>query len=246
MSKASRAQWAGNAIAALLWAATLYAVLAHILKWRMPFDQDPDPIAALLGLISTAVTAMVGFFVDSLRDHEEQLEEEKYSTPLALAYGYVNNFVEPLITRLMQQAGPHADDVRLYIFIPDELSDLEPAAVERTVARMRAKEFDTQVVHLQLDQGRPRDILTVMKGGSNTVYFDFPNTLLTLKAVVDYKVRQSKDTTPEKAKRELGARFIQKFQKSVEEMVAEKHLSDYVKFTDKNLAFLDAAPPAKT
>jgi hypothetical protein len=246
MNKVSRLQWAGNIIAGLLWAATLYAVLAHILKWRMPYDQDPDPIAALLGLISTAVTALVGFFADSLRDHEEQLEEEKYSTPVALAYGYVNNFVEPLITRLMQQAGPHADEVRLYIFIPDELADLEPAAVARAVARMRAKQFDTQVVHLQLDQGRPRDVLTVMKGGGNTVYFDFPNTLLTLKTVVDYKVRSPKDTTPEKAKRELGTRFIQKFQKSVEEMVAEKHLGDYVKFTDKNLAFLDTVPTAKT
>ncbi len=117
MNKISRIQWAGNIIAGHLWAATLYAVLAHIFKWRMPYDQDPDPIAALLGLISTAVTALVGVFADSMRDREEQLEEEKYSTPVALAYGYVNNFVEPLVTRLMQQAGPHAEDVRLYIFV---------------------------------------------------------------------------------------------------------------------------------
>ena len=180
-----------------------------------------------------------------MRDHEEQLEEEKYSTPVALAYGYVNNFVEPLVTRLMQQAGPHAEDVRLYIFIPDELADLEPAAVERAVARMRAKQFDTQVVHLQLDQGRPRDVLTVMKGGSNTVYFDFPNTLLTLKTVVDYKVRSPKGTTPEKARHDLGGRFIKKFKDSVQQMVAEKHLETNIKFADPKLGFLDELSTAK-
>jgi len=246
VNKSRRLDWAGNILVGVLWAATLYAVLAKLFKWRLPFDLDPDGLSALLGLISTAVTALVAYFGDLLRTRDEQLEEEKYSTPLALAYGYVNNFVEPLVTRLLQQAGPQAADVRLYIYIPDELADLEPAAVERTVARMRAKQFDTKVINLQLDQGRPRDVLTVMGGGGKTLYFDFPNTLLTLKTVVDYKVHAAKkeEGDPEQTKRELGARFIQRFQKSVEEMLAQKHLTEYVRLTDKNLDFLTPAPAA--
>jgi len=245
VNRTRKLELAGNLVVGLLWAGTFILVLAHIFKWKLPFGVEPDPVAALLGLISTAVTGLVAYFTDLLRTRDEQLEEEKYSTPLALAYGYVNNFVEPLITRLLQQAGSRVDDVRLYIFIPDELADLEPAAIERTIARMRAKQFDTKVINLQLDQGRPRDVLTVMKGGSNTAYFDFPNTLLTLKTVVDYKARSPKITDPDKFKRELGTRFIQRFQKSVEEMLTEKHLTDYVKVTDKNLSFLEASPPVR-
>ncbi|HVM62742.1 MAG TPA: STING domain-containing protein [Verrucomicrobiae bacterium] len=244
MNKSRRLDWAGNILVVALWAATLYAVLAKLLKWRLPFDLDPDALSALLGLISTAVTALVAWFSDLLRTRTEQLEEEQYSTPVALAYGYVNNFIEPLITRLLQQAGPHAEDVRLHVFIPDELADLEPAAVERTVARMHAKQFDTKVINLQLDQGRPRDVLTVMGSGGKTMYFDFPNTLLTLKTVVDYKVHKAgrHDLDPDQARRELGGRFIQRFRQSVEEMLAQKKLGDYVKLTDKNLDFLGASP----
>jgi len=242
VNKSRRLEWAGNILVAALWAATLYAVLAKLFQWRLPHNLDPDTLSALLGLISTAVTALVAWFGDLLRTRTEQLEEEQYSTPVALAYGYVNNFIEPLITRLLQQAGPQSQDVRLHVFIPDELADLEPAAVERTVARMHAKQFDTKVINLQLDQGRPRDVLTVMGSGGKTMYFDFPNTLLTLKTVVDYKVHQAKrsDLDPEQSKRELGGRFIQRFRTSVEEMLAQKHLTDYVKLTDKNLDFLSA------
>lgn len=228
-------------VLATLWGGTFGVTLAWVLRWPMPFDLEAEPVTVLLGSISTAITALVAYFGVELRAWEDELEEEKFSTPLALAYRYVHNFVEPLVTRLLQQAGPRATDVRLYIFIPDELADLEPAAVERTIARMRAKQFDTKVVNLQLDQGRPRDVLTIMKGGGNpTVYFDFPNTLLTLKTVVDYKVESGKNASPEKSKRELGAKFIKRFQQAVESMLAEKQLTDHVKLTDKNLAFLGA------
>lgn len=232
-----RVQVFAKALQVVLWTATFLVALAWLLRWKLPFEAEP--ITALLGLVSVATTTLVTHFNNVLRAREDDLEEEKFSAPLALAHGYVHNFVEPLVTRLMQQAGKSAEDVRLYILIPDELADLEPAAVERTIARIRAKQFATKTVNLQFDQGRPRDVLTVMKGGDKTVYFDFPNTLLTLKPVVDYKVRAPADTSLEQAKRELGAKFIWRFKKSVEEMLARKRLTDYVKLTDKNLGFLE-------
>jgi hypothetical protein len=201
-----------------------------------------EPIAVLLSLITVAVMGMVAYFGVELRARAAELEEEKYSAPRALAYGYVRNFIVPLVTRLITQPGARADDVRLYVFIPEQLSDLEPDAVERTMARMRAKQFETKVVNLELDQGRPRDVLTIMKGGGiNPVYFDFPNTLLTLKPVVDFKLRKSSNTSPEQERRELGARFIQRFREELEKLLAQTpDVAEHVKLTDKRLKFLDA------
>jgi hypothetical protein len=244
MTRMERLRFLVIGLLVVLWASTFVVGLAWALQWELPYNVEAEPITVLLSLISVAVTGLVAYFDIELRARAAELEEEKYSAPAALAHGYVHNFISPLITRLLTQAGTRAGDVRLYVFIPDQLADLEPDAVERTMARMRAKQFETKVVNLQLERGRPRDVLTIMKAdGANAVYFDFPNTLLTLEPVVDYKISKPKNTSPEEAKRELGAKFIQRFRDELEQMLAGKpDVGKHVKLTDKNLAFLDAPP----
>jgi hypothetical protein len=224
---------------ATLWALTFAVALAWVFEWPLPFAAEAEPITVVLGLVSTAGTALIGYFGVELRAKEDQLAEEQYSMPMGLAYGYVHNFVAPLVRKLVRDAGEQAAQVKLYVFMPEDLEDLESAAVDVTLAKIRARNYSTKVVKLELESGRPRDVLTVLKGiEAAHVYFDFPNTLLTLKPVVRYKVRSERNESSAAAERELGRRFIKRFQQAVEQEVAALKLNDHVALTDQQLSFL--------
>lgn len=216
---------------ALLWIGTLAVTIVWVLDVPVPFE--PEPVTVLLGLVSAAVTAVV-------TEYARALEFEKYSAPLALAYGYVNNFVEPVITRLVDMAS-RDEQVQFYIYIPDRLSDLYPKAVELTMAEVRRAGYNSEVINLDLEAGRARDIMTVFKDGSGNIkYFDFPNTLLTLVSLVDYKTRSEKDSFDYKKERaEWGTKYIGAFRDEVAKLLKEKKIDRYVYFADKSLDFLD-------
>lgn len=244
MSSSHRLQLLARILLALLWFATFGVAIAWANKWEVYAGVDAEPITVLLFLISSAVTSVVALFRNELRAKDEQLAEEQYSMPLGLAFGYVNNFVAPLIRKLLHEAGAVASEVRLHVFIPDNLDDLEPVAVEATLAKIRAKNYQTSVLKLELEEGRPRDVLTVMRTGVSRTYFDFPNTLLTLHPVIRFKMQTQQNRAS--AERALGQRYIRRFKEEVGKLVAQKNLSDHVQFTDKNLAFLDSPGPAAT
>lgn len=241
MTNTSRFRFLAMALLAVLWVGAFAMGLAWALNWPLPYDVQAEPLTVLLSLISVAVTGLVAYFGVELRARAAELEEEKYSAPAALAHGYVQNFISPLVSRLLTQAEARAEQLRLYVFIPEQLSDLKPDAIERTLARMRAKQFQTRVVNIQLDRGRPRAVLTIMKGGSDKpVYFDFPCTLLTLEPVVEYRLSKSKNTSAEEEKRKIGARFIQRFREELDKMLAaDEDLRKHVELTGKPLEFLD-------
>jgi len=239
MNSTRRLQIISKFVIAALWAMTFAVALAWVCNWPLPFDAEAEPITVVLGLVSTAGTALIGYFGVELRAREDQLAEEQYSMPMGLAYGYVHNFIAPLLRKLLREAGARATVVRLYVFIPEDLEDLETAAVDLVLARMRAANYGTKVVKLELESGRPRDVLTVLKGEEEQlVFFDFPNTLLTLQPVVRYKVRSERNESAAAAERELGRRFIKRFQEAVTQEVARAKLTDHVVLTDRHLAFL--------
>ena len=216
---------------ALLWLSTLGVAVA----WASGFDLgfEPEPITIILGLLSTAVTAI-------LLEYAHLLEREEYTTPYALAYGYVNNFIEPVVTKLVDMAAS-GEAVVFYIYIPDQLAELYPRSIERTMARIRSARYHSDVINLDFAEGRARDVMTVYRDGDGDVkYFDFPNTLLTLASLVDYKVESPSGRFDEADKAALGRDYIQKFEDEVRTMIAQKNIADYVRFTDNTLGFLDA------
>ena len=151
----------------LLWLATFAVAICWLFWQDAPFD--PEPITVVLGLVSTAVTTLLSEF-------SSRLEEEEFSLSYALAYGYVNNFVSPLITQLLKDLPKDSAAPRLYIYLPERLSELEPANIQRVIGRMRLKGFQDKVINLQFQEGRARDVLTVSQDNNAPVYFDFPNT----------------------------------------------------------------------
>jgi hypothetical protein len=197
--------------------------------WNDP-PFDPEPITVILGLISTGVTALVNEF-------GSRLEEEEFSLPYALAYGYVNNFIEPLITELLRTVPVGGPAPRLYVYVPDSLRELEPKNIENAIARMRMMKFEDKVVNLQFREGRARDVLTVSRGPGQLVYFDFPNTLLSLNSLIDYKIESRKNQFNDSVRAGMGREYIRKFREVTEKLVESKSLKDYVFFVDKELNF---------
>lgn len=192
----------------------------------MPFE--PEPITVILGLMSAALTAL-------MNEYANALEKEEYSVSYALAYGYVINFLEPVITAIMKQTPP-GGRLKFYIYIPERLQELEPKSIDRTLIRLHEKNLITQSINLELTEGRVRDVLSISME-SKYVYFDFPTTLLTLNSFIVYKSDSKKNTFGEDEKLKLGKAFIGKFQETVAKMLEERNLSDYVSFTGKDLVF---------
>jgi hypothetical protein len=209
---------------ALLWTSTLATALVWILVDNPPFD--PEPVTVVLGLMSTATTAL-------LSEYASRLEQESFSPAFALAYGYVNNFVEPVLTQLIKQ---HKLDVLLYIYIPEKLAELEPRSIDRIMAHIRERNFNDEVVNLEFAEGRARDILSIRQSANNPVYFDFPNTLLTLNSFIDYKLNTARKPSHD-ARDLLGRQYIGKFRDTVKEITDAKGLSSHIRFISKDLIF---------
>lgn len=228
---------APNGLLALLWLGTFIVAVSWLLGWSLPFD--PEPVTILLGLVAAATTSIVAAYKNLMKEREEELELEKHS--FALAYGYVNNFIEPVITNLLNKIEP-SDEIEFYIYIPEELSELEPRSIERILAKIKRLNYSSSVVNLEFREGRARDIMTVYKDQEDSVrYFDFPNTLLALVKMIDYNVKSDKNTSNEQDKIDLGKKYIDNFKAEIEKMIHTKNISEYVKFTDKHLKFLELA-----
>lgn len=235
-------RWAIISVLVLLWGAT--AALTLLLVFGVDPGFDVGSATAFLGTLGTGMTAVVSYFGIQLRATRHELEEERYSTPMALAFGYVKNFLDPAVTALLDQSKGHSGQVKIYIYIPEHLEELEPLSRQRILGRIRGANFQEEIIQLQFDSGRARDIITVTRtGDDHPRYFDFPTTLLTLTSLVDYKIATSTEPMGIKEREALGQQYIAKFRDYLLASVAKLNLAEHVQLTDKNLGFLDTPTP---
>lgn len=210
----------------ILWLSTLICTVLWAIGVALPFE--PEPITVILGLVSAAFTAL-------MNEYANALEKEEYSVSHALAYGYVINFLEPVITSILKQM-PVGEQLKFYIYIPERLQELEPKSIDRTLVKLREKNLITQSINLELTEGRMRDVLSVMME-SKHVFFDFPTTLLTLNSFIAYKSDSKKNSFQEEEMLKMGSVYIEKFLETVSKMLEEKNISEYVFFVNKELVF---------
>lgn len=232
-------QIAGRIVLGSLWAMLVASILIWVFGWPMPFDIEPEPITVLLSTLSPTLTALFAWVESRFKRQQAELEEERYSISHALAYGYVNNFLAPAAAQLEADHSGVSEQPYLFVYMPETLDELERDAVQRTLAKVRAKGFSTEPVQLALKDSRPRDVLTISKDGSRPVYFDFPNTLLTLNSLVSYKVESRPDSFDDDARARLGREYIRKFRREVERLIQSKGLQTSIGFTDHHLLFLN-------
>jgi hypothetical protein len=206
------------------------AIFAIIWIIDIPFRYQPEPITVMLGLISVAVSGLA-------KRYAQALDIEQYSVANVLAKGYVNNFVEPVLTQLIKSSIVKGDKPLFYIFIPDLLSELTPKSIDRLKAKLKSKGLLETTIKVRINEGRGvRDVMTVSNSNNKNVYFDFPNTLFSLTDFVEFKMNSPKDSLNVDLKNKIGKEYIERFKKQLIESLQEKHLHpEYIRFTNFDL-----------
>ncbi len=212
----------------VLWLAS--AIFAIIWIFNIPFRYQPEPITVMLGLISVAVSGLANRYAHAL-------DSEQYSVANVLAKGYVNNFVEPVLTQLIKNTKGKGNNPMFYIFIPDLLSELTPKSIDRLKGKLKTKGLLENTLKVRINEGRGvRDVMTVSNSNNKNVYFDFPHTLFSLTDFVEYKMNSPKDSLNVDLKNKIGKEYIERFKKQLIESLQEKRLHpEYIRFTNFDL-----------
>lgn len=215
-----------NIIVVFMWIISL--VFAIIWFFNFPFRYEPEPLTVICSLISIAVTGLVKFY-------SAALDRENFSAAHVLAKGYVNNFIEPVVTQLLKDSAK-GEKPLFCIFIPDSLCDLDVKSIDRFKKKLVDKGLlhNTKGVKLSEERGI-RDVMTISNSKYPNLYFDFPNTMRSLNDYIDYKLESNKDSLNTEQRNKLGKKYIEHFKEQLIESLKEKSLyPEYVKFTDYN------------
>jgi hypothetical protein len=180
-----------------------------------------------------AVFALISVFSVSLNHLlRKLLEDAEYSPAYALATGYVNNFVFPVITQLKEDG---VKNPKLCIYKPKHFDELTSGNIDRVKAELKNKNYALEEVNLKLKHARARDILILNKMSKVHAYFDFPNTLLSLFAYVDYKIGSRPNTSLEEKKKKLISELIEEFYSKLTVLIEEKNLTRNIIYCDDTL-----------
>lgn len=229
-----------NLLVGSMWTALVGVICLWVLGVPLPFKAEPEPITVLLSTLSPAVTAMFAFLRRRLTRQQEELEEERFSLSHALAYGYVDNYLMPTVMALLEQRS----DAVIHVYIPKSLAAVDGPSKQRTLRLLQEKGFEARTLHLPSERGRGRDVIELVGADDKSVrYFDFPETLLTLRGMIAYKLEKTPAEEREAKSGQLERDYIQRFHQAASSRVREKSLGDQVRFISDNLDFSTTAKP---
>lgn len=199
-------------------------IICWLLKKTIPQfgDIELEALVTILSILAVSLNQL----------NRKLFEKVEYSPADVLALGYVNHFILPVITQLKEN-GVKAPIVCIYK--PKKINDLEPGNIDAIKAELKNKKYSLEEIKLDLKHSRARDILNIQKSKSKQVYFDFPNTLLSLISYIDYKVDSKANSSSDKIKAELGYQLISEFYIKVEELANEKGFAKNIKFCNADL-----------
>lgn len=177
-----------------------------------------------------AVISGISLFLNKILT--ELLKDSEFSPSYALATGYVKNFISPVITQLIENG---ISAPKIYIFKPQNFEDLSSDNIDRMKAELKNKEYNLKTIKLSTKHSRARDILIINKLNEEQVYFDFPNTLLSLFAYVDYKLDKKPNTKAEDEKEKIVIELIDKFYEKLDDLLIEYRIQNNVHICDNKL-----------
>jgi hypothetical protein len=196
------------------------------IKGRRIFTFEPEPITVLLGVMISLTYLLNDHYKDFVKD------ERFNGVAEVLAQGYVNNFIEPVVTSLINERakkGVSRDNLKLYVYIPDEIKDMEVGKIERIKSDLRVAGFKTEPVPINI-KGRARDILTI-SGTGEDLYFDFPATINSIDPYIKYLFEEGIENYSEYRYRKISQKIIEVFERQVSKMIKSKDIHNQVVFT---------------
>lgn len=204
-----------------------------------------EPTLVLLGLLYAAVPLFGRWLIRRLN---EDLARERMTMPYALAYGYLTNYLVPVVRRLRKE---HPDPAQLafYVYIPRSLDELRPASIDDLLTELEHRNYRVETVELSFpDERRTKDFRTARRSPGDALdvkYFDFPTTLLTLDQAVEYKLDTREDSFPARQREALGQRYIEDFRRELEKMLSLPRyelIHNNIRIVDGGLNFLEDRP----
>lgn len=182
-----------------------------------------EPILAFLGLLYSVVAIFANWLTKRLG---KRIKAEEMSITYALAYGYVNNYLAPVVRGLRKSlADPFSFE--FIVYIPEDLSEFSTDSMDETISELANKEYVVDSVELIFDdKKRKLDYRTAKKiANDSTQYFDFPTTLLTLEKVIQYKLKTEEDKYVDSEVAELSKEYITNFNEQLHEILKNKKFS---------------------
>jgi hypothetical protein len=215
--------------------------------WLIWDDLPLEPVLVVLGLIYAEVPLLGRWLINKL---DKELTREKFSMPYALAYGYLTNYLAPVVKQLRKEAGPKADALRFYVYLPRSLDELSGDSISEILDELENRSYQVETLEIEFPGSkRRRDFRTARKlpvgeGTAETVkYFDFPTTLLTLEQAVEYKLDTREGSFPFRQREALGKEYIDHFRMQLVDMLSARKyetIRDHIKIVDGGFDFLDA------
>lgn len=183
-----------------------------------PTSFNPGPFLGFLGLLYTAVPLLGQWLIKKVNT---DLETERVTLPYALAYGYLTNYLAPVVKRLRRDSN-HPETLCFFVYIPKKLEELQRSNIEDFLDELGNRKFEIDKIELQFgEQKRVRDVRTAKRlvDNASTLYFDFPTTLLTTVPAIDFKLDSSEGRSLKEQKTLLAEEYIQEFRNRLENML---------------------------
>ena len=114
--------------------------------WLIWDDLPLEPVLAILGLIYAEVPLLGRWVIKKL---DKELTREKFSMPYALAYGYLTNYLAPVVKQLRKEAGPQADALRFYVYVPRSLDELSGESISEILEELENRSYQIETVEIE-------------------------------------------------------------------------------------------------
>lgn len=211
--------------------------------WLLSPDAfSPEPFLGFLGLLYTAVPLFGRWVVKRLNT---DLETERITLPFALAYGYLTNYLAPVVKRLRKNSD-EPDTICFTVFIPSKLEELRRDQLEDFIEELGNRNFEIEKIELEFPgQQRGRDVRTArrLSDAETVLYFDFPTTLLTTIPAVELKLDSSEGRSLKEQKVILTEEYIREFKEQLDKLLENDDYSsirDNIRLAGGGLSFLDS------
>lgn len=206
---------ASTIIAALLGAG---AIASYIIAIVRPHASVPFSVMGSLLTFCCGGVAGLAFWYGKLVRFEE------YTPPRALAIGYADNFLVPVLQKLTDPAGGRPKPPKgkfFFVYVPRRLTESPQDQMDLFRKTIRdAGGYRCDRVLMDLADRTTRQLDAVVDEASGRVRFlDCPRTLGTLDDFIRYKMTSRGDSSDDEEREALERRYIGEFRTELEKLV---------------------------
>jgi hypothetical protein len=215
------------------WVTSVALILLAITK-TPPVKEKPDAVLELLGLLSVASVAANEAYDNWVK---------KFCAANVLAVGYVKNALEPIVEGLIKKYPAGIKTV--YVLLPSGIAAVSNISVQASLHQAGFSRSHEQVpVATRNRQEMEIAVIRHLQDGREC-YFDVPNTLSSLEALIDYKLQKKANSKSEGERQKLEQKYLRLFRYELEHLLRERQLEQYVTVIDHTSKIVTSAGDRK-